>query len=236
MVVVLDVKAFTDPTTIPNVAHFYSNSPSPAHPTALFTYEFTTSDNDDLGLFSLRSWDAPQSSIPLALYPTLQAVQYVFTNDSLSGNCTLPQSAAANASTSVVPCMSGTFDPGAHLHFNITSAVPLNTTLASAYSAGVAPATAALGIAEKEWDVSGYAPAVKLQQADADGQLGAPVLKTTVTKPTDVTQMKVCVAGVQGRANGLVAPEVLAPLGLIVMSLALEAVLETPATNNSVAN
>lgn len=227
MVAILDAKSYNDPSYVVNVAHFYANTPSASNSNPLFTYEITNPDDGDIWLFSLREFDAAQSSIPLAQYPTLQAVHYNFVDDSLSGNCTLPTSTAANASTSVVPCMTGSFNQGGRLAFNFTSAVPLNSTLASAYPAGVANATTALMIPDKEWDVSGDAPALNLQQVDADGRLGAVVVKTTVTKPGDTTELKVCVGGVPDRENGLVSAEVLAPLGLVLMRQADYAYIQT---------
>lgn len=112
--------------------------------------------------------------------------------------------------------MSGTFDPGNRLFFNVTSAVPLNTTLA-ADAASVPRATTLLGIPDNMWDQHS-APALKLQRRDPEtGDLGDLVLRTTVTRPKDCTELKVCIAGPSGRVGGVVSAEVLAPLGLMLM-------------------
>lgn len=222
MVVILDAKSYNDPRYVVNVANFYSNSPSPADPTLLFSYEITNPDDGDNWLFSQRTWGEDQSSIPLGMYPTLQTVHYNFVDNSLSGNCTLKDTAATNTSTSVHPCMTGTFDAGDWLQFNITSAVPLNSTLSSQYPGTLSNATTALGVKYKYWAPGDQHPALILQQVGQSGALGPAVLKTTVTKPHDSTQLKVCVSGVDNgdgsaRAGATVQPEVLAPLGVILM-------------------
>lgn len=225
MFAILDAKSYNDPRYIVNVAYFFDNS-APASPTQLFTYEITNPDDGDDWLFSLRTWDILQSKIPLDMYPTLQSVHYDFVDDSLTGNCTLPNSNNSLTTTTTIPCMEGNFDPGNHLSFNITSSVPLNSTLLS--DAGSVPAVnTLLGIQDNGWALNGYAPALRLQERNADDSLGHLVLKTTVTKPHDVTELKVCVAGVDGREGGTVAAEVLAPLGLMLMRQADYALLTT---------
>ena len=77
-----------------------------------------------------------------------------------------------------------------------------------------------------------YAPAVRLQELQSDGQLGQLVLETTVTKPHDSTELKVCVNGPDGRVAPTVQPEVLAPLGLILMRQADYALYATQPSGN----
>ncbi|GJE84629.1 hypothetical protein PsYK624_007050 [Phanerochaete sordida] len=229
--VILDAKSYNDPRYVVNVAYFFMNQPSAAEPTQLFTYEIANTDGGDNWLFSVRSWQTPQESIPLDFYPTLQSVHYNFATQTIDGNCTLPTVANATGNvvgnTTTVPCMSGTFDPGSHLFFNITSAVPLNSTLAASYPAAVPNATAHLTIPDNGWTFTGYAPAVELEEQQPDGSLGHLVLKTTVTKPHDSTELRVCVAGPEGRQGATVQPEVLAPLGLILMRQADYALFNT---------
>lgn len=216
MFVILDGKSYNDPSYIVNRAYFYSNE-KPSAPTHLFTYSSTNPLDGDDWLFALRNWDTPQSAIPLEMYPTLQNVWYDFADISLNGTCTLRSSTDANANTTNVACMSGTFDPSNHLSFNITSAVPLNTTLA-ADANSVPRASTLLGIPDDVWDQGGSAPALKLQQRDPETEdLGHLVLRTTVTRPKDCTELKVCIAGPSGRQGGTVSAEVLAPLGLMLM-------------------
>lgn len=226
MFAILDAKSHKDPSYVVDVAHFYANVPA-ASPMPLFTYEITNPDGGDNWLFNLRSWDAPQSSIPLHLYPTLQSVHYNFATFTLSGNCTLPDGMASNTTTSAHSCMLGTFNPNAHLQFNITSSIPLNTTLSAAYPAGVANATTNLAIPNKRWTFQHYAPALNLRETDGKGQLGDSVLQAAVTKPRDVTELKVCVNGMQGGGSGMAGAEVLAPLGLVLMRQADYALLAT---------
>jgi hypothetical protein len=232
MMVVLDAKSYNDPRYVVNVADFYSNIPSPSTPTPLFTYEITNPDNGDNWLFSLRTWNSPQEAIPLEMYPTLQSVHYNFADQSLSGNCTLKDSDATNSNTSTRSCMAGSFNPNDQLQFNITSAVPLNNTLSSSYPGTIPNATTALGIGYEGWAQVAYAPAVKLQQVNEDGSLGLTVLRTTVTRRNDITELKVCVNGVNGRAGATVQPEVLAPLGLILMRQADYALSQTQPHDN----
>lgn len=82
----------------------------------LFAYELNVIA--DIPTFSLRSWDSPPASIPLEFYPTLQSIQLNLADNTLTGNCTVPTSPT---NTSILPCLSGTFDPGAYLSLNITS-------------------------------------------------------------------------------------------------------------------
>ncbi|EKM52610.1 uncharacterized protein PHACADRAFT_126580 [Phanerochaete carnosa HHB-10118-sp] len=228
---ILDARSYNDPSYTVNVAYFFMNQPSAGSPTQLFTYEIANTDGGDNWRFSLRSWDTAQSSIPLDFYPTLQAVHYNFYQLTIDGNCTLSANASAAGNTvdntATVPCMTGTFDPSAHLHFNITSAVPLNSTLVSSYPAAVPNATSNLTIRDSNWDFGKYAPALALQELQPDGQLGHLILKTTVTAPHDSTELKVCVAGPEGRQGAAVQPEVFAPLGLVLMRQADYALYST---------
>ena len=158
---------------------------------------------------------------------------YDFTELTLAGNCTIPDSTASNASVSVRPCMTGTFDPSSHLFFNVTSAVPFNNTLSASYPSGVSNFTTSLTIPSKTWYYSHYAPAVTLEQLDTSADAEHVVLKTTVTDGSD-TRLKVCVSGVVGREVAMVGPEVFAPLGLILMKQADYALWATqpPSTTN----
>lgn len=217
MFVILDGKSYDDSSYTVNRVYFSVNIPSASNPTQLFAYEITNPGDGDIWLFSLRSFDVPQSSISLDFYPTLQQVYYDFNKLTLAGNCTLPESTAQNTSVSIHPCMTGTFDPGSHLFFNTSSSIPLNSTLSSVYPSDVANTTTTLSIADNGWSYSHYAPALKLQQLDDADRLGHLVLKTTVTKPHDATELKACVDGVEGRDAGMVMPEVLAPLGVVLM-------------------
>lgn len=215
MFVILDAKSYNDARYVVNVAYFFDNS-QPSSPTQLFTYEITNPDDGDDWYFTPRTWDTPQSKIPLDMYPTLQSIRYDFVDDSLTGNCTLPSAVNPLTNTTSIPCMEGNFDPGSSLSFNITSSIPLNSTLASDASS-VPIVNTLLGIPDKGWDLRGYAPALRLEERNEDGSLGHLVLKTAVTKPHDTTELKVCVAGVDGREGGTVSAEVFAPLGLILM-------------------
>ncbi|GJE98892.1 hypothetical protein PsYK624_151290 [Phanerochaete sordida] len=211
-------------TTAVNVAQFFINQPSSSKPTQLFTYEIASTDNGSNWRFSLQSWQTPQESIPLPFYPTLQSIHYDLGNQTMNGNCTL--STVANAThdavgnTTVVPCMSGTFDSGAHLFFNITSAVPLNNTLSTSYPAATPNVTALLAIPGNGWAFKGHQPALQLQEEQPSGSLGNIVLRTATTKLSDKTQLKVCVAGPLDRQGATVQPEVLGPIGLILLSQA----------------
>ena len=72
------------------------------------------------------------------------------------------------------------------------------------------------------WQQSGYAPALTLRQVDSDESFGHVVLKTTVLKSHDDTELKVCIGGVlnadgSARVGSTVQPEGLAPLGRVLM-------------------
>ena len=217
MFVILDGTSYNDASYVIPRAYFFINSPSAAEPTQLFTYELSQPGDGDTWLFGLRSFDELQSSIPLDSYPTLHQIYYNYNTLDVAGNCTIPDSTASNASTTTIPCLSGTFDPGAKLFFNLTSSVPLNSTLSTAYPSGVVNASTTLSIPDNGWALNHFAPAIRLEEVDAEGNLGHMVLRTTVTKPRDATELKVCVTGPQGREAGTVAAEVLAPLGVALL-------------------
>ncbi|GJF00482.1 hypothetical protein PsYK624_167700 [Phanerochaete sordida] len=224
---ILDARSATDTSSVLNRVYFYMNQPSARSPTQLFTLTLTDFDSENW-LLNLTAWNAPQASIPLDFYPTLHAVRYNLTASTLAGNCTL-RTGADTPGTTTAPCMSGTFDSGDHLAFTISSDVPLNTTLAASYPP--APNTTThLAIPDVGWSFG--QPAVRLEAVQPDGELGQLVLATTVTRPHDVTQLKVCVAGPPGRPAAAVQPEVLAPLGLILMRQINYAVVATQPTEN----
>ncbi|PSS37037.1 hypothetical protein PHLCEN_2v1076 [Hermanssonia centrifuga] len=215
MYAILDAKSYYDARYVTNVAYFYLN-PSQEQ---VFTYEIANPGDADIWTFSLRDWNTDQGAIPLDAYPTLQQVTYDFVDDSLSGNCTVPtSSAAANSTTLTSPCMTGTFDPGNVLSFNITSSVPLNNTLASNTTSAATPSSTSsvLRAQDKGWTFSDDAPSLILRLVDPlHDTLGPIVLRTAVTRPHDSTELKVCLAGVQG--GNEVGAQVMAPLGLILM-------------------
>ena len=229
MMVILDGKSANDASYVVNVAYFFDNTPA-SSPTQLFTYEITNPGDGDEWLFSLRTWDSPQADIPVDMYPTLQHVYYDFVDDSLAGNCTLRNPTNPSKNTTSLPCMTGQFDPSNHLSFDISSSVPLNTTL-STEAQSVPVTNTSLAIHDNGWDYTGEAPAVRLQEKNHDGSLGFLVLKTTVTRPNDVTELKVCVAGLEGREGGTVSAEVLAPLGLMLLRQADYALYATSDNN-----
>ncbi|THG96428.1 hypothetical protein EW026_g5406 [Hermanssonia centrifuga] len=215
MYAILDAKSYYDARYVTNVAYFYLN-PSQEQ---VFTYEIANPGDADIWTFSLRDWNTDQGAIPLDAYPTLQQVTYDFVDDSLSGNCTVPtSSAAANSTTLTSPCMTGTFDPGNVLSFNITSSVPLNNTLASNTTSAATPSSTSsvLRAQDKGWTFSDDAPSLILRLVNPlHDTLGLIVLRTAVTRPHDSTELKVCLAGVQG--GNEVGAQVMAPLGLILM-------------------
>lgn len=225
MMVILDGRSANDARYAVNVAYFFDNTHA-SSPMQLFTYEISSRDDSDGWRFGLRTWDSLQSDIPIDMYPTLQNVYYNFIDNSLTGNCTLRSLTDPPPNTTSLLCMTGNFDPGSDLSFDISSSVPLNTTYAS--EAHLIPVTnASLVIHDKGWDYAGEAPAARLQEKNEDGSFGSLVLKTTVTRVGDVTELKVCVAGPEGRKGGTVSAEVFAPLGLMLMRLADYALVAT---------
>ena len=209
MYAILDGKSYDDARYVVDKAYFYqANSPN-----SLFTYELINPDDDDVWLFKLRTWDTPQSSIPLNMYPTLQSVQYQFINQTLTGNCTVPTSPIDNGTTSQA-CMTGTFDPGSYIPFNVTSNVPLNTTFAGAY---VPTTTSQLRSVDEQWSYKHQRPTLILKEVDSENALQDTILRTGLTRPRDCTEMKVCLAGSKKYPAGFVGAEVMAPLGLIML-------------------
>jgi hypothetical protein len=183
-----------------------------------FTYEISNPGDDDQWFFHLQQWNVDQLTIPIDNYPTLQSVGYNYVNNQVTGNCTVPSTPSVfNGNTSTSPCVSGTFDQFQSLSFNITSTVPLNNT---SDANATQPVSTFVGILDRDapWYVYGSAPAAIVREADKDtGILNNIVLRTAVVRPHDCTELKVCIAGVQGREGSQVMAEVLAPLGVMLM-------------------
>lgn len=212
MYAILDAKAYNGPSYQKNVAYFYINGNDDLQ----FTYEISNPGDDDQWFFRLRQWNTDQLSIPIDNYPTLQSVGYNFVDNTLTGNCTVPSVPSVfNGSTSTSSCVSGTFDQARNLFFNITSTVPLNNT---SDANAMQPFSTILDIKDAPWYNENSPPAAILREEDkATGMLGNIVLRTAVVRPHDCTELKVCIAGVQGREGNQVMAEVLAPLGVILM-------------------
>lgn len=199
---------------VPDVIYFFDTASN----RFLYTYEITHPGEGSQWYLRLLDWQVTQDSISLDEYPTLQSVGYNLTSNTITGNCTLPSSSTKSGSTTTSSCVTGTFDPGNHLFFNITSTVPLNDT---ANTASVKPETTILRIADNAWTYNDAQapPALVLQHADPQtGALGATVLRTASTKAHDCTELKVCISGVPGREGSLIGAEVLGPLGIMLMA------------------
>ena len=209
MYAILDGKAEFGTTTI-GAAFFYEHN----SPTALFTYQLGNPENDDSYTFGVREWNTPQSGIPRDMYPTLQHIAYDYAAALLQGNCTI-STAVVNPEVTAAQCLRGTFDVGHPLSLDITSNVPLNQT-----SPGTAPSvTSLLRTQDRRWYLNkGDSPALILRLVDAtSGELADEVLRTTVKKVSDCSQLKVCLKGTDREGPGsLVGAEILAPLGLIL--------------------
>ena len=216
MYAILDGSSSNDPQFMINTAYFYQKG----NPEYLFSYQIDSDSNDNkVGSFVLRDWGSEQSLIPVELYPTLQSVQYEFSNNTFTGNCSVPTS-PTNASIVTESCTSGSFETGRYFPVNLTSNVPLNTTYA-----GTDPPSrkSLLRAVDAQWWYSDYAPSLILQQTTSSAESDAPlttVLRTTVTKPSDCTELKACISGTGEYPGSVVGAEVMAPLGLILMAQA----------------
>ncbi|KAF7794555.1 hypothetical protein EIP86_005689 [Pleurotus ostreatoroseus] len=202
MYVILDGTAYNSPQTTKNVAYFYEQG----HSDAMYTYELSNPDDGDIWTFHLREFDSEQSTIPIDLYPTLQLVQYDLVNETVTANCT--------TSTTSTACLSGTFDTGSPLYLNLTSSVPLNNT---SNATALPQTTTALRSQDAHWSYRDQPPALILRELNGDS-LGQTVLKTTVAKVSDCTELKVCLSGTG--AQPIVGAEVMTPLGLMLMQQA----------------
>ncbi|KAI0343224.1 hypothetical protein BDW22DRAFT_1356832 [Trametopsis cervina] len=212
MYAILDAKAYNGPSYLKNMVYFYINGNNDVQ----FTYEISNPEDDDQWYFRLKQWNVDQQSIPLEAYPTLQSIGYNFVDFTLSGNCTVPASPSVfNSNTTSSPCMSGTFDQGSELFFNITSAVPLNNTA----NANLTSSSSSLLLSKsKPWYVGGTPPAAILVGTDTNSGFSEGIVsRTAVAKPHDCTELKVCIAGVPGRRGSQVMAEALTPLGVILM-------------------
>ncbi|KAH8104032.1 hypothetical protein BXZ70DRAFT_1005586 [Cristinia sonorae] len=227
MFAVLDSRRVQDPSYTPNVARFYQTETNKP----LFSYYLNGGEEDsDNWRFTLREFHTDQSLIPITLYPTLQSVHYGFLNSTILGNCTVPVSSGSSDVTTT-SCMTGTFDAGAWLSFNLTSAVPFNNTFPST---PVPSTTTLLRALDKEW-IFGYnqIPSVILRTVNTltNELTTRTVLKTSVEKRGDCTAMKVCLAGTP-RLGSVVGAEVMGPLGLLLIRQADHARICTLPSNN----
>lgn len=208
MYAVLDGRADYDSNTTVDVARFFMRGGG--HP--LFSFALTNEDGEGLKSFVLHHWGTPQSDIPLMSYPTLQSVRYDLLNNAVIGNCTVPSS---SGQTRTFPCVSGTFTGGDILSFNLTSSVPLNNT----DSASTPTSTSFLRARETPWAFGNYStPNLVLQGVEPHSDtVHGPVLRTTITKANECTQLKVCVSRAGARDDGVVGAEVIVPMGLALM-------------------
>ncbi|KAI0699138.1 hypothetical protein BC835DRAFT_1412805 [Cytidiella melzeri] len=210
MYAILDGKAYNGPSYVKDVAYFYLNGKNNVQ----FTYEISNPGDDDQWYFRLQKWNVDQLSIPVDAYPTLQSVGYNFADNTVTGNCTVPSSPSVfTNNTSTRPCVTGTFDQGNQFFFNITSSVPLNNTADADTTQSFSSALAAT---DSPWFVNNAPPALVLREQEPSSGSNN-VLRTAVARPHDCTELKVCIAGVQGREGSQVMAEVLAPLGVVLM-------------------
>ena len=214
MYAILDANAPTDPAFMIISAYFYGNGQRNPY----FAFELAPDPNDiTLFNFQFRKWYGQQSNIPLEMYPTLQVVQYEFSNETFTANCTLPTSPTDSSGTSQL-CASGIFDVGDWAPFNITSNIPLNNTFAGA---PVPSASSMMRTVDKTWWYSSQAPSMIMKEVDDSNELTRTVLHTTTTKPSDCTELKVCLAGTGAYPGSVVGAEVMAPLGMLLMAQAV---------------
>ncbi|KAH8104022.1 hypothetical protein BXZ70DRAFT_1005576 [Cristinia sonorae] len=210
MFAVLDSRSVQDPSYIPNVARFYQTETDKL----LFSYYLNGGEKGSNNWrFTLREFHTDQSLVPITLYPTLQSVQYEIGNATITGNCTVPASPGSSNITTT-PCMTGTFDAGAWLSFNLTAAIPFNST-----DTPVASTTTLLRALDKEWIFGDdKIPSLILRTVNTltGGLTTRTVLKTSVEKRGDCTAMKVCLAGTP-RLGSVVGAEVMGPLGLLLI-------------------
>lgn len=209
MTVVLDGKGYYGARFTPDVARFYQTGIDQS----LYTFDIDT-DSSDFGTFHLREFDVDQASIPLQFYPTLQQINYNFINNTVTGNCTVPVS-QGSSNTTTSQCVSGSFDLGQPLSFNVASAVPSNATF---NASSVETIRTSLRTVDKQWTFGDDAPSLILREVDTNNlQLEEIVLRTAVTKKGDCTRLKICVAGPPSVTNPTVGGAVMVPLGIILM-------------------
>lgn len=228
MYAILDAKTFSQPKNITDAAYLYDTVTN----RFLYTYEITNPNNDSIWYFRLRDWNVDQANISLKEYPTLQSVGYNLADNTITGNCTLPSPSNSASNITTSSCVSGTFDPGDHLFFNITSAVPLNNTV---NTNAIQRTTTMLKNKGNVWTFHDGHPVVSLHQADAvSGKLGHVVLRTSISPRSDPTELKACLSGVDGWEGVQAGAEVMAPLGIVLMKQADFATWDTTPSNETI--
>ncbi|GJE95565.1 hypothetical protein PsYK624_117510 [Phanerochaete sordida] len=199
--------------------HFYSTN----NATRLFTFNITASDNNPTNGYSeefpslVFALQDVYTAMPPASYPLLRSVQYNMILNKTVGYC-----APAINDTSVTPspqCMSGNFTADDDvLRFHIDTPLSPDWTQAQNWSQPGSP-TASMAFevgtfTSEAWTRPGHPPGATIREG---GRHGHVVLKTVVTKPGDWTQLKVCIAGPRQATPELLHPEVLVPLGVLLM-------------------
>lgn len=192
--VVLDGAGYRDPRYVPDLAQFSLGRARGGAP--LFSYDLDQIDVD-VWTFAFRAFDAPEESIPPAFMPALRSIAYNFVDFSVNGTCATP---GGNDTL----CVTGTFDPGNFMSFDLFA----NTTGTRVH----APSR----IADREWAFRDDAPSLILRTVEGDGTLGDTIMRTAVTKKGDCTKLKICVDGDSEDDASAVGASVLVPLGLIL--------------------
>ena len=223
MTVVLDGKGYYGARFTPDVARFYQTG----NPQSFYSFDIDA-NSSDFGSFHLRQFDVDQASITLRFYPTLQQIDYNFINNTVTGNCTVPVS-QGSSNTTLNQCVTGSFDLGEPLGFNLNSAVPLNTT----FNASSVPfISTPLKTVDKQWTFGDDAPSLILRTDSGSSDVDKIVLRTAVTKKGDCTQLKICVAGPPSGPEPTVGGSVMVPLGIILMRQADYAIECTTPSDN----
>ena len=211
MYAILDGVAWGQSKSTPERAYFFQMGA----PEVLFTYAIISPGSGDNWTFRHYFWDTPEGAIPPQFHPTLRQIEYDNSNSTLRGLCTVPNP-ANDQIMETAPCASGTFDAGGLLALNLTSFGALisasnDTTVMSAVRAQ-----------DRGWSPGPSGPpSFILKEIDkVSGEPRETVVSTGVTKVSDCTELKVCIAGTGRTPGSVVDAEVLATLGLALMSQA----------------
>ncbi|KZV86849.1 hypothetical protein EXIGLDRAFT_840411 [Exidia glandulosa HHB12029] len=190
MQVILVARSFDSEPTTRSQAHFYQRGAS--YPMFTYVLGASTVEDPERVTFDLSSFDVSREEIPAGLSPLLRGIRYVTANHTLSGDCF----ASVDAPGAPISCLTGSYIPG--VSFSLRHEAE-------------GKETQELRVFTRGWRFKDESPALTLKITTSEPPGRAEVVfKTVFPRPSDCTQLKVCIP----RAK--VDAALLVPLGIVL--------------------
>lgn len=159
--------------------------------TRQFDFALTRVDNETVYLN--RTGDGASEDKLRESETALWSIVYDLRNETMTGYCSVVSTLDISANGTTVPCMRGSYQDS-YLSFELQD---LRTRI-----------TTGLRAVDREWSYGNDAPSFVLQYVEPGRRVA---MKSTVTKPNDCEDLKICLAS---RTLGF---DMLAPLGRILL-------------------